>query len=252
MSASELTTQPPDITGAHLVLSFPAPHVLHVALDRPAKWNALLAKDNWALDSIWAWYEGEPSLRCAILGTTSRRAFCAGGDLIELGQKDRRAWPESGLAGLAKRPMRKPVIAAVNGVVIGGAVEMLTNLDVVVAGEGAVLSLPEAKRGLLMTGRDVPAREALQIGLVNDVVPDDAVEARALEIAVQTAANSPDAVMLALYGLRLAERHAGYQGMMDEYFSSRELQVLLRGENTKEGLRAFIEKRPPRWVNSKL
>ncbi|TXT07092.1 hypothetical protein VHUM_03262 [Vanrija humicola] len=151
---------------------------------------------------------------------------------------------------------------------------MLTNLDVVVAGESAVLSLPEAKRGvhagggglprlvyligrqkaaeLLMTGRDVPAREAERIGLVNEVVPDDDVDKRALEIAVQTAANSPDAVMLALYGLRLAERHAGYQGMMDEYFSSRELQVLLKGENTKEGLRAFIEKRPPRWVNSKL
>lgn len=115
---------------------------------------------------------------------------------------------------------------------IGGAVEMLTNLDVVVAGESAVLSLPEAKRGVsaagggiprlvylvgrqkgelwssvsnpasewLMTGRDIPAREAERHGLVNTVVPDDEVDAKALEIAKQTAANSPDSVRLSLYG----------------------------------------------------
>lgn len=67
-----------------LRVSFPAPHVLHVALDRPDKFNALRAEDSFALDALWNWYESEPSLRCAILGTTSNRAWCAGGDLKEL------------------------------------------------------------------------------------------------------------------------------------------------------------------------
>jgi enoyl-CoA hydratase/carnithine racemase len=118
--------------------------------------------------------------------------------------------------------VRKPVIAAVNGVVIGGAVEMLSNLDVVIAGESAKLSLPEAKRGvsagggglprfvfligrqkaaeLLMTGRDIPSQEAKELGLVNMVVPDDEVEARALQMAKETAANAPDSVQLSLFG----------------------------------------------------
>lgn len=69
---------------AHFVVSFPAPHILHVALNRPAKFNALTAQDNHLLDTIWTWYEKEPQLRVAILGTTTRKAFCAGGDLKEL------------------------------------------------------------------------------------------------------------------------------------------------------------------------
>lgn len=118
--------------------------------------------------------------------------------------------------------------------VIGGAVEMLSNLDVVIAGESAKLSLPEAKRGvaaaggglprfvfligrqkgelkggcgtltsaaeLLMTGRDIPSWEAEKLGLVNMVVPDDEVEARALQMAIETAANAPDSVQLCLFG----------------------------------------------------
>lgn len=79
------TTPPPTLgADAHVLISFPAPHVLHVALNRPDKWNALTANDNHTLDKIWTWYEKEPELRVAILGTTSRRAFCAGGDLKEL------------------------------------------------------------------------------------------------------------------------------------------------------------------------
>lgn len=115
-----------------------------------------------------------------------------------------------------------------------------------------------------MTGRDIPAREAERHGLVNMVIPDDEVDAKALEIATQTAANSPDSVLLSLYGalracvhvltlgLRLTERMAGYQRMMDEFFASREYALTVKGENYKEGLRAFVEKREPQWLPSKL
>ncbi|CAK9781755.1 enoyl-CoA hydratase [Cutaneotrichosporon oleaginosum] len=270
---------PPSLGESAIRVSFPAEHVLHVAIDRPDKFNALRAIDSFAMDDIWEWYESEPSLRCAILGTTNPRAWCAGGDLKELSQRDGRKagkylWPDTGLGGLAKRFLRKPVIAAVNGVVIGGAVEMLSNLDVVIAGESAKLSLPEAKRGvaaaggglprfvfligrqksaeLLMTGRDIPAWEAEKLGLVNMVVPDDQVEARALQMAKETAANAPDSVQLCLFGLRLTEEEMGYQRMMARYTQSKELKALNTGPNLKEGLQAFIEKRAPRWHDPKL
>lgn len=78
-------TQPPQTPAdAHIVVTFPAEHILHVALNRPKQWNALNAVTNEALDKLWDWYEAEPSMRCAIMGTTTERAFCAGGDLIEI------------------------------------------------------------------------------------------------------------------------------------------------------------------------
>ncbi|BEJ00194.1 hypothetical protein CcaverHIS631_0500510 [Cutaneotrichosporon cavernicola] len=270
---------PPSTDEAAIRISFPAEHVLHVAIDRPDKFNALRAVDSFTMDEIWEWYESEPSLRCAILGTTNPKAWCAGGDLKELSMRDGRKagkyqWPDTGLGGLAKRFLRKPVIAAVNGVVIGGAVEMLSNLDVVIAGESAKLSLPETKRGvaaaggglprivfligrqkaaeLLMSGRDIPSWEAEKLGLVNMVVPDDQVEARALKLAMDTAANSPDSVQLCLFGLRLTEEEMGYQRMMTRYIQSKQFKALNSGPNLKEGLQAFLEKRPPRWHDSKL
>lgn len=76
---------PPPTTGESAIrLSFPSDHVMHVAMDRPDKFNALRSIDSFTMDAIWDWYEKEPSMRCAILGTTSRKAWCAGGDLKEL------------------------------------------------------------------------------------------------------------------------------------------------------------------------
>lgn len=77
-------TPPPSTGESCVVLSFPAEYVMHVALNRPDKFNALRSIDSFTLDAIWDWYEKEPSMRCAIMGTTSRKAWCAGGDLKEL------------------------------------------------------------------------------------------------------------------------------------------------------------------------
>lgn len=78
------TKPPPPMGESAIRISFPSEHVLHVAIDRPDKFNALRAIDSFAMDEIWEWYESEPSLRCAILGTTNHKAWCAGGDLKEL------------------------------------------------------------------------------------------------------------------------------------------------------------------------
>jgi len=79
------TTPPPAIPAeAEFIISFPTEHVLHVAFDRPSKLNALTVLASRALDRVWDWYETEPTLRCAILGSTSARAWCTGGDLKDL------------------------------------------------------------------------------------------------------------------------------------------------------------------------
>lgn len=103
-----------------------------------------------------------------------------------------------------------------------------------------------------MTGRDIPAREAERSGLVNMVVPDAEVEAKALEIATQTAANSPDSVLLHAWGLRLAEEEMGFDRQMDRFVNSDKYRAVTTGDNWKEGMRAFAEKRAPKWVDSKL
>lgn len=81
----EFTTPPPmPPPGTNIIVTFPAERVLHVAINRPDKYNALQSSDSFAMDALWTWYENEPTMRCAILGTTTQKAWCSGGDLKEL------------------------------------------------------------------------------------------------------------------------------------------------------------------------
>lgn len=102
-------TPPPSTGESCVVLSFPAEYVMHVALNRPDKFNALRSIESFTLDAIWDWYEKEPSLRCAIMGTTSRKAWCAGGDLKELVSArsseallSQLIWPRPGTRGSSR------------------------------------------------------------------------------------------------------------------------------------------------------
>lgn len=104
----------------------------------------------------------------------------------------------------------------------------------------------------MLTGRPIPAQEALQLKMVNYVVPDDAVEAKALELAVAIAANSPDSVMALLYGIRLSAELGSPQHANRLFVDSAQLHMVHSGENIQEGIKAFAEKRAPRWVPSKL
>ncbi|KAJ5882063.1 Crotonase core [Penicillium soppii] len=195
--------------------------------------------------------------------------------------------PNSGFGGLARRKGRKPVICAVNGICLGGGTEMIINSDLVVAASRAVFGLPEVKRGvvalagalprlvrtvgkqrameMVLTGRMVGAAEAEKWGLVNCVVDvgkpgkgDEADEAvsrlvveKALEIAGEIAGNSPDAVLVSREGVKLGWEGIGADeatAMLNETWVKR----LYEGENIKEGLLAFVEKRKPVWADSKL
>lgn len=191
--------------------------------------------------------------------------------------------PSSGFAGLGQRRGKKPVIGAVNGLAFGGGMEIVTAMDMVVAARSAVFALPEVKRGvgaltgvlprlnwmlgkqraleMALTGRTFSADEGERWGFVNAVV-DDAVKGeedvmarpvvrKALGYAQDIAENSPDSVIV----IRDGVLSAWYDGtvedatrVVDERWSNR----LNEGDNITEGVRAFVEKRAPRWVNSKF
>ncbi|KAJ5604731.1 Crotonase core [Penicillium lagena] len=279
-------TNPPP-TPQHALLSFPAPHVLLVTLNRPRSLNCINSQGHADLHAVWEWMDAEPAVRVGIL-TGMGRAFCAGADLKEWNtsatNNKSRTQPGTGFGGLSRRKGRKPVICAVNGLCFGGGTEMIVNSDLVIASSNAVFGLPEVKRGVValagaltrlvrtvgkqramemaLTGRNVLPSEAERWGLVNEVVDttdlgknEDAVRekvvARAVEVAALIAENSPDAVLVSREGIKL-----GWEGIGAEEATSMLADTWVKrlneGENLKEGLRAFVEKRKPVWRDSKL
>ncbi|KAL1405709.1 hypothetical protein Q8F55_007379 [Vanrija albida] len=260
-------TPPPPIPDAVAVLTYPAPHVLHIAMNRPARLNAITSAMSHALAGVFDWFEADPDLRVAILGSTSARAWCVGADLGEWSPDKPFAMPRDGVAGPSKRITKKPVIAAIRGFAVGAGAELALGADLLIAGESATLSFPEARRGttvmaggvhrlvrtvghykaaeLVLTGRDIPAAEALALGLLNAVVPDAEVDARALEMAQLIAATSPDSVQCGLYVASVTQAGALFA-------DSKAMHAVNGGENIKEGIAAFQEKRAPVWRPSKL
>lgn len=284
MSLPKSLTGPPPTVPDTLV-SFPSEHVLLVTLNRPQQLNAIPTTSHPLFDDLWRWYEAEPSLRCAVL-TGTGRAFCAGADLKEWNTKNadansptkpRRKWASAGFAGLSNRGGRKPVVAAVNGLCLGGGMEVALNCDVVLAAADAVFGLPEVKRGVIalagalprlvrtvgkqrasemaLLGRHYDARTMCEWGLVNRVVDPaeqkGGVLAEALAWAAEVAGNSPDSVLATREGLRLGWEPLGPEAATEAV----ERGVYGRiegGANMVEGVVSFVEKRKPVWRDSKL
>ena len=275
MSSTNLKTQPPTVQDSQI--SFPTPQILLVTLNRPKELNCINLLGHAQLASLWNWYDTEPSLRCAIL-TGTGRAFCAGADLKEWDSdnadksKKKRPIHDGGFGGMSRRGGKKPIIAAVSGICFGGGCEMIINADMVIAAKDAVFGLPEVTIGVValagaltrlvrtvgrqravemaLTGRRVPAEEAREWGLVNKIVDGEVVK-EAIAVAESIARNSPDAVIVSREGIKL-----GWEGIGAEEGTVRLLEGMYAkmegGENMVEGVRSFVEKRKPRYVDSKL
>lgn len=266
---------PPAVPDA--IISSPAPHILLVILNRPTALNAITRAGHRALDRLWSWFEQEPSLRVAVF-TGKGRAFCAGADLKEWNEanknNDMERQNRNGFGGLSNRRGRKPIIAAVNGICMGGGMEMVINCDMVFAGEKAIFGLPEVKIGVVavagalprlarlvgrtratemaLTGRTYTAQTMAEWGIVNRVYPSAVnVVDKAVKWAAEIANNSPDSVIVSRQGLL-----GGWDGE-DPVESTnrieRSVYEKMNGEyNMKEGVTSFIEKRKAVWKDSKL
>ncbi|KAK8244436.1 enoyl-CoA hydratase [Phyllosticta capitalensis] len=279
-------TYPPPRT-QYCLLSFPAPFVLLVTLNRPRDLNCINGAGHVELDAVWSWMDREPSLRVGIV-TGAGRAFCAGADLKEWHQSNLDSTPKpsfiaGGFGGLSRRSGLKPVIAAVNGLAMGGGCEMIVNADLVYAAPRAVFALPEAKRGVIvlagalprlvrtvgrqramemaLTGRNVSAQEMMGWGVVNGVVGDGdgpetpvlerKVVKEALRVAGEIAANSPDSVIINREGVKIGWGGVGVEEgtrLWADMMGARTQDRV----NMEEGVKAFVEKRKPVWRTPKL
>ncbi|KAK2061717.1 enoyl-CoA hydratase/isomerase [Colletotrichum caudatum] len=277
--ASPPTQTPPPATPEFLKLSYPAPRVLLVRMDRPKDLNAMSTAAQWEMDSVWRWFDQELNLSVAII-TGTGRAFSAGADLKEWSASmaanadpSKRMGNAPAFKPLSRRLGKKPVIAAVNGLAVGGGCEFVVNCDIVVAAHDAHFALPEVKRGIAaiggalprliriiglqrasefaLTGRNVSAQEMAEWGLVNKVVPKENVVDEAVRYAMMIAANSPDAIICTRAGLRQGWETTSVEKAV-EWTLEKEFAELQKGENIIEGLRAFSEKREPKWKGSRL
>jgi len=247
--------------------------VARVTLNRPDAMNALNTRMGEELRDLFGALAGRSAgeLRAIVLTGAGERAFCAGADLKERNGMTDEAWYRQHVifeaAGAALGGCPVPVIAAVNGVALGGGCEIALACDFIIAAENARFGQPEALRGiipglggtqrlprrigigrareLLYTGRLIGASEAFAWGLVNRVVPLAGLSAAALESAKQIAAAGPLAVR--------AIKRAVAEGMdrpLDDAFATelRHYHVVVETEDRHEGVRAFTEKRPPRFA----
>lgn len=245
-------------------------HVLTVTINRPEVMNALHPKANAELGGVWDDFQNDPELWVGIITGAGDRAFSAGNDLKhQASGGDMSGQPRSGFAGLTSRfDLDKPIIAAVNGVAMGGGFEIALACDIIVASEQAIFALPEPRVGLaalagglqrlprmiglkqamgmILTGRRVPAAEGLQLGFVTDVVPLGGLMKRAREWADQILECSPVSVRTSK---QIVMRSLGIPSL-EESMNNGQYPAfgdLLRSEDFVEGPLAFAQKRPPEW-----
>jgi crotonobetainyl-CoA hydratase len=246
--------------------------VLTITLDRP-KANAVDAPTSRVLYDAFARLEADPDLRVGVITGAGDRFFCAGWDLkaAVAGEEIEADHGPGGFAGLTELFDRtKPVIAAVNGLALGGGFELALAADLVVAATDAEFGFPETGLGiipdaggvlrlprrlprplaveLLLTGRRVSAAEALEHGLVNRVVGAADLTAAAAELAARIVAAAPLAVAAVLEVLGATEAGSvedGYRAMRSGRLSH--YLAMLASEDAAEGPTAFAERRSPVW-----
>ena len=243
--------------------------ILTLTLDRPQVLNALHLPAHVELSRAFDAYAADSALRVAIVTGSGDRAFCVGTDLKSLAQTGDYEYPHGGFAGITKRfDLWKPVIAAVNGLCLGGGVEILAACDLAVASEHAEFGLPEPRvglaalgggalqrlarqmpmkdaMGLVLTGKRIPAAEALRISLVNEVVPRGEALQRAQALARDMLACAPLALEASKQVMLQSLAEADLAAAMTRRYPAAER--MLASEDAKEGPRAFAEKRKPRW-----
>lgn len=246
-------------------------HVLVVTLNRPASSNAFNTQMGLDLRDLFAkFYVDQHDVRCVILTGSGSKAFCAGGDLKERNEMTNEAWQQQHAVfeqkTLAMMNCPIPVIAAVNGAAYGGGCELALSCDFIYAARSARFAQTEVKLGIMpgaggtqnlpracgvrrakeiiLTGEPFTAEEAYGWGIVNKLCDDDVLMDDALVTARRIASNAPIAVQQAKKSISMATQlglKTGYAFEIEAY------QKMVSTEDRLEGVRAFNEKRKPRF-----
>lgn len=246
---------------------------LEITLNRP-KANAINPAMSMAIYEALATLRDDPDLLCGIITAAGEKIFSAGWDLkaaAEDGASEEDYHSPGGFAGITEMwDLNKPVIAAVNGVAVGGGFEIVLACDLIVAAEHATFFLPETALGvmadaggvqrlpkkipiniaqeLLLTGRKMGAEEAAHYGMVNAVVPMTDLMTKARDLAREIASGAPLSVM----AIKEVVREMATMSVKEAFdaINNREFplhKAMLTSEDHEEGPKAFAEKRPPVW-----
>ena len=239
-----------------------------ITIDRPEVMNSLHPAAHVELARAFDDFQEDPDAWVAIITGAGDQAFCAGTDLKYMAETGRDDTPETGFAGLTRRfDLVKPVIAGVNGVALGGGLEIVMACDLVIAADHAVFGFPEPRigqaaldglqrlarqiplklaMGMALTGRKVSAREAKTLGFVNEVVAAADLERATGELAAEIVSCAPLSVqatkatiMGSLDAPTLADANARTHPLAAKMRAS---------DDAREGPRAFAEKRQPKWT----
>jgi enoyl-CoA hydratase/carnithine racemase len=244
-------------------------HIARITLNRPERRNALNPRAYAEIEAAFRAASADSDVRCVVV-TGADPAFCSGEDVKEMMTGERREPADRGTtfkatpAAMAALACEVPVIAAVNGAAVGWGMELALFADIRIASEQAKFAELFIKRGLiadigglwrlpaivgpakaaelLFTGETIDAREALRIGLVSDVVPHSELVPQAMAMAQRIAANAP----LALRQMKQGLRRATYGD--PEAIGAWAIETIYRlfaTEDHREGVKSFLEKRPP-------
>jgi len=245
--------------------------ILEVTLDRP-KANAIDLKTSRLMGETFQAFRDDPDLRVAIVQTAGDKFFSAGWDLKAAANGDAvdGDYGVGGFGGLQElRDLNKPVIAAVNGMAVGGGFELALSCDLIYTSDHSNFALPEIRAGtladaatvklpkripyhvamdLLLTGRWMDAVEAHRWGLVNEILPKEKLMERVWEIA-RLLESGPPLVFAAIKEVAREAENMSFQQTMNMITKRkfRTVDILYASEDNQEGFRAFAEKRVPVW-----
>lgn len=244
-------------------------HVALLTMNRPDARNAINAAVSVGLGSALDALEADPGVAVVVLTGAGERAFCAGMDLkaFAAGESEAVLNAPGGFAGITRRRFPKPILAAVNGFALAGGLEIVLSCDLVVAAEHATFGIPEVTRGLVagagglfrlprrvplgvalelaLTGDPIDARRAHELGLVNRVVPLDALVGETLALAERIARNAPLALAVSKSTIMRALAVDDEEGWR---LNDEAVETVFTSADALEGATAFAEKRPPRWT----
>ncbi|HEV2561566.1 MAG TPA: enoyl-CoA hydratase-related protein [Rhizomicrobium sp.] len=245
-------------------------HLTIITLNRPEVMNALHPPAHFELAGVFDAFASDPEQWVGIVTGTGEKAFSAGNDLKYQASGGKMSSPSSGFAGLTSRfDLDKPLIAAVNGLAMGGGFEIALACDLIIASESAIFALPEPRVGLaalagglhrlpreigskralgmILTGRRVSAKEGAALGFVNDVVAPGELMAAAKRWAAQILELSPMSIRASKQAVYRGLAEASVEAALKNQFSYPAVSAMFKSEDFIEGPMAFMQKRPAQW-----